>query len=362
MSILIDARESGTTTGRYIDKLIEHLHTLKPEYKISIVTKPQRVSFFRDIAPGFPVIETSYKEFTFGEQIGFLNQIRLLKPELVHFGMVQQPVLYTGKTVTTMHDLITTRFKNPSKNFLVYTVKQQVYKVVNWYVPRKSQKIIVPSNYVKEDVINFAHVNPEKIVVTYEAADKITESPSPINQLEGSKFIMYVGRPMPHKNLERLIKAFSIARQTSPEIKLVLVGKKDILYEKLEQFAQAYGPENIIFTDFVSEGQLRWLYENCEAYVFPSLSEGFGLPPLEAMAHGAPVLSSNATCLPEIYGGAADYFDPLDEKSIAKAIIDLLHNEQRREELISLGKNKFNQYSWDKMARETLEIYKDVLN
>ena len=362
MSILIDARESGTTTGRYIDKLIEHLHTLKPEYKISIITKPQRVSFFRDIAPGFSVIETNYKEFTFGEQIGFLNQIRLLKPELVHFGMVQQPVLYTGKTVTTMHDLITTRFKNPSKNFLVYIVKQQVYKAVNWYVPRKSQKIIVPSNYVKEDVINFAHVNPEKIVVTYEAADKITESPSPISQLEGSQFIMYVGRPMPHKNLERLIKAFSIARQTSPELKLVLVGKKDILYEKLQQFAQAYGPENIIFTDFVSEGQLRWLYENCEAYIFPSLSEGFGLPPLEAMAHGAPVLSSNTTCLPEIYGEAADYFDPLDEKSIAKAINDLLHNKQRREELVSLGKSKFGQYSWDRMAQETLEVYKEVLS
>jgi len=112
----------------------------------------------------------------------------------------------------------------------------------------------------------------------------------------------------------------------------------------------------------VSEGQLRWLYENTAAYIFPSLSEGFGLPGLEAMAHGAPVVSSNATCLPEIYGNAAHYFDPLDINDIANKTNDVLTNSDLRNELIKKGKTQAAKYSWQQMAKQTLEVYKKALN
>src|SRR5437868_1826061 len=114
--IVIDARESGTSTGRYIDKLVEYLAKLQPRHEIIILTKTPRVKFMREIAPDFKIVESNYKEFGLGEQAGLLRQIRKLNPDLVHFGMTQQPVLYDGKAVTTIHDLTAIRFTNPSKN------------------------------------------------------------------------------------------------------------------------------------------------------------------------------------------------------------------------------------------------------
>ncbi len=360
--IVIDARESGTSTGRYIDKLIEYLHPLNPPYEIIILTKPHRVEFVRQTAPTFQVLESTYEEFTFEEQLGFKKQLESLSPDLVHFGMVQQPVLYRGSVVTTMHDLTTIRFRNPSKNAIVFTVKQRVYKWVNKAAARKSRRVIAISEFVKNDVVELTKIDPSKVVVTYEAADQIKDVPSPVGDLTGKQFIMYVGRPLPHKNLDRLIEAFQLLQQTHPDLHLVLAGKKDSLYENYERDAQTKGIKNIIFTDFVSEGQLRWLYENTAAYVVPSLSEGFGLPGLEAMANGAPVASSNLTCLPEIYGDGAVYFDPTSSEAIATSVKRLLEDAPYAGKLRQAGKDQAARYSWDRMARQTLDVYTAVLN
>ncbi|HXB12102.1 MAG TPA: glycosyltransferase family 1 protein, partial [Bacteroidia bacterium] len=116
--VVIDARESGTTTGRYVDKLIEYLYILKPDYEVVVLTKPRRVAFLKQIAPQYNVIETPFKEFTFAEQLSLKFQIDKLHADLVHFPMVQQPILYGGKTVTTMQDLTTVRFRNPLTNWV----------------------------------------------------------------------------------------------------------------------------------------------------------------------------------------------------------------------------------------------------
>lgn len=358
---MIDARESGSSTGRYIDKLIEYMHELKPNFEIVVLTKKHRLDFIGQIAPDFAVIEAPHKEFTFDEQIGFCVQLTKLKADLVHFGMVQQPVLYGGKVVTTMQDLTTVRFKNPSKNPVVFMTKQIIYKWVNKKAAHKSKAIITPSEFVKNDIMDFTGIKPAKVTVTYEAADHIDDTPEVVKGLDGKQFIMYVGRPMPHKNLPRLIEAFEQLKATHPKLKLVLAGKKDVLYEAIEQDVRARGIKDVMFTDFVSEGQLRWLYEHCAAYIFPSLSEGFGLPGLEAMVHGAPVVSSNATCLPEIYGPAAHYFDPLDVTAMADAINEVLSDKSLRQKLIAAGNKQAKKYSWQRMAQQTLDVYKKVL-
>jgi glycosyltransferase involved in cell wall biosynthesis len=361
MKIVIDARESGTTTGRYVDKLIEYLHKLKISYEVTILTTKSRVDFFKHISPDFEAIQTTTKEFTFDEQLGFKKQIVNLKPDLVHFTMVQQPILYRGKVVTTMQDLTTARFRNPSKNWIVFTIKQYIYKVVNWYVPRKSKKIITSSEFVKKDISNFAHVPGEKFVVTYESADKIHDKPEPLTELVSKKFIFYTGRPLPHKNLPGLIKAFSKLKEKNPDLLLVLAGKKDKLFEKTENDVNSRGITGVLFPGFVSEGQLRWLYENCQAYVVPSFSEGFGLPGLEAMAMGAPVVSSNATCLPEIYGEAAQYFRPESTDDMVSAIQKVIGDNNYRQVLIKRGSEQIKKYSWQRMAEQTLSVYKDIL-
>src|SRR5207244_3436993 len=148
---------------------------------------------------------------------------------------------------------------------------------------------------------------------------------------------MYVGRPNPHKNLGRLLEAFSLVKQSVPDVHLVLAGKEDSLFRHHAHEVNRLGIPDVHFTGYVDDGQLRWLYDHTEAYIFPSLSEGFGLPGLEAMAHGAPVISSNATCLPEIYGDAAKYFDPLDVDDMAKAIKTVLSKPELRKEMVALG-------------------------
>ncbi len=359
--IVIDARESGTGTGRYVDKLVEYLHKLKPELEVVILTKSHRLAFFKALTPDFQVAETPYPEFTFGEQIGFLRQIKSLKPDLVFFPMVQQPVLYRGKVVTTMQDLTTIRFRNPTKNWLVFTIKREVYKWVNRIVVRKSVALIAPSNFVKQDVVEYTHVSPEKFTVTYESSDLIPDNPEPVKGLQDKKFVMYLGRPLPHKNLWRLVEAFKILQKQFPDLYLALAGKKDRLHFEIEARIQREGIQNVIFTDFVSEAQLKWMYQNCQVYAFPSLSEGFGLPALEALRHGAPLASTNATCSPEVYGDAALYFDPLDPEDIAAKISTMLTDEKLRQGFTKKGYKQADKYSWERMARQTLAVFGKVL-
>ena len=361
MHIVIDARESGTSTGRYIDKLIEYLAKIKTDYTFTVVTKPKRADYIKKIAPYFKVVSSDIKEFTFSEQLKLNKVIKGLKPDLVHFGMVQQPVLYSGKVVTSIQDLTTLRFNNPAKNLLVFKFKQLVYRMVVLRVIRKSKAIITPSRFVKEDLIRFSSSKEDKFYVTYYSADKIEDRSEPIKGLLNKEFIMYVGRPTPHKNIEGLIKAFSMLKDKHPSLKLVLAGKKDANYNRIEEMVKSIKLEDVFFTDFVSDGQLKWLYENTKAYVFPSFSEGFGLPSLEAMAHKAPVVSSNATCLPEISGDAALYFDPKDIKDMAEKIDSVISDETLRKDLIQKGQRQLKKYSWEKTAQETLDVYNSIL-
>ncbi len=359
--IVIDARELRTSTGRYVERLLHYLQKIDHENSYRVLLRPQDMEGWTPTNKKFIKVACPYKEFSWSEQVDLLRQINKLEPDLVHFSIVQQPVLYKGKVVTTMHDLTTARFRNPAKNWLLFWFKQQVYKWVNKRVAHKSHAIITATEYVKDDVARFTRINSRKITVTPEAADKIIDKPIPMEDLIDKRFIMYVGRPQPHKNLNRLLEAFVKLREQQPDLHLVLVGKRDTLYRKLHLRVLAKGIKHVHFTGFVSEGQLRWLYGHTQAYVFPSLSEGFGLPPLEAMLHGAPVVSSNATCLPEVNGDAAEYFDPLSVEDMANAIKRVLTSEKRRKNLIAAGKKQVAKYSWERMARQTLEVYKQVL-
>lgn len=355
--IVIDARELRTSSGRYVERLLHYLQSVDTTNRYSVLLKPADIDGWTPSNPNFTTQATPYKEFTFGEQLGFRGQIKSLQADLVHFPFAHQPIWYSGRTVTTIQDLTTLRFDNPDKNALVFRIKQHVYAHVVKRVARKSSQLITPSGFVKDDIAEYAGVDPDGITVTYEAAEPIDEPAKAVAGLEGRKFIMYVGRPTPHKNLERLISAFQSLRAQHPNLHLVLAGKKDANYLDIEQQSH----QNVVFTDFVSEGELRWLYENCSAYVFPSLSEGFGLPGLEAMVHGAPVVSSNATCLPEIYGSAAHYFDPLDVQAMADAINEVLTDKDLQKSLVEAGHVRVASYSWQRMAEQTLEVYRKAL-
>jgi glycosyltransferase involved in cell wall biosynthesis len=363
MKIVIDARELRTSTGRYVERLLAYLQEVDTDlsHRYIILLKPEDMDGWKPRSKRFTKVACRFKEFSFGEQLGLAWQLYRLRPNLVHFPMVQQPILYRGRVVTTMQDLTTLRFQNPSKNKYVFRLKQRVYAWVNHIAAHKSKAIITPSEFVKDDVARYTHTNSRKITVTYEAGSSIEAAPEPVEELEGKQFIMYVGRPLPHKNLGRLIDAFALVKQSHPDLFLVLAGKTDPLFKRHARYVDKNHIPGVIFTGYISDGRLRWLYEHCQAYVFPSLSEGFGLPGLEAMAHGAPVVASSATCLPEIYGDAAHYFNPLDTSTIARAINDVLGKPRLRDELIKSGHVQAKKYSWKRMAEQTLEVYKSAL-
>ena len=360
--IVIDARELRTSTGRYIERLLHYLQRIDTTHEYLILLRPKDIEGWQPTNPNFRVVACPYREFSFGEQLGLARQLYGLRADLVHFGMVQQPLLYFRPAVTTIHDLTTLRFRNPATNPVVFVIKQAVYRVVIWWAAHKSRHLIVPTLHVRDDVAQFARISKDKITVTYESADDFDADPEPLDAFKGKQFIMYNGRPLPHKNLHRLIDAFAVLHRQYPDLYLMIAGKKDRSHRSYEQQIADLGlADRVILTDWITDGQLKWAMQHTAAYIWPPLSEGFGLPPLEAMLQGAPVISSNASCMPEVLGDAVHYFDPTDIQDMAHAIGEVITDKKLQATLVKRGRQQLTHYSWRRMAEQTVPIYEAAL-
>lgn len=363
--IVIDARIRRSSTGRYIDRLVEHLQKIDSFHRYTILVQPD--DDFSTSSKNFAVVPCPFPKFSANpvNDLLFAWQLYRLKPDLVHFDLSQMPVTYFGRCVTMSHDTTMYRFvRRGSTPLPLYKLKMALYTFLVWQTHTKASKILTPTQTVANEFAERQPFTLNKLVVTLEAsepafADKALR-PSALAQ--NDKFVMYVGTAFPHKNLQGLIRGFNELVKKNPNLKLVLVGKHEKHYYELITWAQTQpSAQNIIFTGYVTDAELKWLYEHCQAYVFASLSEGFGLPPLEAMTHGAPVISSNASVMPEVNGDAAHYFDPTKPKDMARAVQDVLDSPELRKALITKGRAHLKKFSWGKMAAETLTVYKDVL-
>lgn len=359
--IVIDARVISSSTGHYTLRLLQYLEKMDKKNKYEVIVFSKDIDFWKPTSPNFSVIATDYKYFTFAEQLGFKKQLDSLDADLVHFMMPQQPILYRGRSVTTLHDLIPFQTWNSDKNWLVYHAKRTVGYFVYHIIARKSRYILVPTKYIREQFRKFAKINPDKIIVTYESADpsdKVYDKyPVPFKQ-----YLLYVGQQSDYKNLIRLVKSHQKLLPTHPKLGLVFVGKVNQSKSGVAQYVKDSGAKNVHFTGYISDEQRNWLFPNAAAFVFPSTMEGFGLPPLEAMINGAPVVSSNAACMPELYGDAVEYFNPFDIDEMAAAIDNVISNKKRQQELIKRGEAQVAKFSWERCARETLDIYIKALN
>lgn len=362
--IIIDARNRRASTGRYTDRLVENMQKIDTKNRYTVLVAPDDDWQMKN--PNFTTVASRFQQFSFSplEQVGFAWQLYRLKPDLVHFTMTQQPVLYFGNIVTTTHDLTMLRHTRASRfPAWLHAIGMVFYRFLFWWSHKKSKKIIVPSRFVADDLSKHLSFTRKKFVVIHEAADPpISDRSRPVDGVF-KPFIFHVGAPYPHKNIRRLIKAFGQVKDRHNRLQLVLPGKmKDQFKRDFEKWVGS-SPEadSIIAPGYVSEAQLKWLYENASAYVLPSLSEGFGLPGLEAMAHGCPVVSSDATCLPEIYGDAAEYFNPKSVEGMAKAIEKVVLDPKLQRDLKNKGKAQLKKYSWQKMTEETLDTYTKTL-
>lgn len=358
--IAIDARIINSSTGTYVERLIHYLEKIDTTNHYSIIVPTKDKDFYTPLNPNFTIVTSDAPNYSFAEQTAFKTFLENLAPDLVHFCMPQQPLGYKGKKVTTIHDLILLKTYNSDKNWLIFHAKQLIGRHVFKRIAKTNEHIIVPTNYVKNDYVQFSGISSDKVTVTYEAADVFFDKLQPYKH-PFKQFIMYVGQQSDYKNIRRLGDAHQSLLADHPNLGLILVGRKNASALKNEAYFIKNNYMNILFTDFIPNEQRDWLFKNCDAYVFPSLMEGFGLPGLEAMGYGAPVASSNATCLPEVYGDAAHYFNPTDTADMARAINDILTNEKLRRELIENGAQQLKKYSWKKMAEQTHQIYMDAL-
>ncbi|MCJ7793290.1 MAG: glycosyltransferase family 4 protein [Candidatus Marinimicrobia bacterium] len=372
MRIVIDARMYGLEhagIGRYVLNLVKELEKQdkKNDYYLLLRKKYFQELNFKN--KRFKKVLADIPHYSIKEQFFLPGIISKIKPDLVHFPHFNVPLFYRGKYIVTIHDLIKHQSKGKETTTrlpFLYWPKYVLYRLIIFLAIKRARRIITPSQYWQKELSRRYSVKPEKITVTYEGADEFlkqkTKRDSQIVLREYNitkPFVIYTGNLYPHKNVLRLVKAIAqINQKNKKPLALVIACSRDIFLERFEkEIEKVKGDIQVTLAGFVPTEELTALYQEAEAFVTPSFLEGFGLPGLEAMASGTPVLSSNASCLPEIYGEAALYFDPLKTKEMVKRIEEVVGHPRKRQALIKKGKEQVKKYSWEKMAREMLKVY-----
>ncbi|MDD3120697.1 MAG: glycosyltransferase family 1 protein, partial [Candidatus Gracilibacteria bacterium] len=246
------------------------------------------------------------------------------------------------------------------------------YNLVIKSITRRAKKIIAISKNTKKDIIEILNIKESAIEVIYNGISledfyKVEDEREIINLKNNLKinreYFLYTGVWREHKNLSRLVSAFAEAVKAGIDVDLVIAGKEDLTYHEVrDAIVENNLQSRVHLVGFVAGKELRTLYSGALAYVFPSLYEGFGLPILEAMASEIPVICSNNSSCPEIAGeGNALFFNPTSLESIKNAMLEITKNEKLRNELVRRGKERVKDFSWDKMGKEVLEIYRTVI-
>ena len=323
-----------------------------------------------ELARNLAVVAPS-DSFTFISPEGLLKRrwwslglpLHLLRnPVDLFHGTNYEVPLWSGRpTVVTIHDLSLLLHHDVHEQHLVRRARRRLPLMA-----KSASKIITPSKSVKTEVCEAFAINPEKVAVTPEA-------PRPVfKRREGTEilrrlgvdgdFILFVGTIEPRKNLRNLVNAYHrLLRSTSLSPRLVIAGGRGWLMDDFESFIKKNGLEDrICFTGYLEDEDLCGLYSSCAAFVYPSLYEGFGLPPLEAMACGAPVITSRVPALMETVGSAARLIDPKDVDDLAQAMAEMLSDEKMREHYVEAGRNQVKKFSWEQTALKTLEVYREL--
>lgn len=369
MHIAIDAHSVGTGLAgneTYITNLIEALAALDPVHRYTLyVTKPSAVERFAGRWPHVAVRRTLPHTPVIRIPLTFPFELRRRPVDLLHVQFTAPPFA-PCPVVSTIHDLafehLPETFNRRSWMQLRLTVRRTA---------RTAAHIITPSEFSRRDLIETYGVAPERVSVTLEAAAPHFR-PAPAGAVAGVKrrydiggeYVLAVGSIQPRKNLVRLIRAYSDLRRTRSQAKLpqlVLVGKRAWLYgETLSAVEQSGVASDVIFTGYVPEHDLPALYTGALCFVYPSYFEGFGLPPLEAMACGTPVIAGDRTSLPEVVGDAGLLVNPFDTDAIGASIARLLDDEELRADLRVRGRARAASFSWRETAQKTLEVYQRV--
>ena len=372
MRIGIDCRMYSsrfTGIGRYVYELTHNLFEIDRKNEYVLFFNEPEYSLFTEPGPNVKKRLVNAPHYSFSEQTKFLRKINREHLDVMHFTHFNRPIFYNHPSIVTIHDLTLSFY--PGKK-LTSPWHRFAYHLAIRTAVKKAKKIIAVSENTKKDLQNLFKIKEEKINVIYEGVNSqfrvlqdkaIVENIRKKYKLE-KPYLLYTGVWRSHKNLPNLIKAFNVLKTDYGfDGYLVITGRKDPVYApdiENETLSLELG-NDIIFTGLVDDSDLIALYNGSLAYVFPSFYEGFGLPPLEAMQCGVPVVASNTSSVPEVCGdGNAVFFDPNSPEDMAINIFEVISQKSLRQKLITRGLQRARQFSWSKMAEATLKLYTEV--
>ncbi len=375
MKVLIDARLYGLEhagLGRYTLNLVEELKKLDKNNKYVILLRKKYFNRLK-FPKNWKKILADFRHYGWIEQIRLPSIIKKENPNLVHFPHLNVPIFYEGKYVVTIHDLIMHKSKGSQATTLPsykYLIKRLGYKIAFKKAVKNSTQIIVPSKAVKKELVDYYLIENKKVTVTHEGLDErlsVLKNVDQILEKHGldKRYFIYVGNAYPHKNLERAIEAISLLNERNDEeIYLAIAGSRSVFTKRLKRAIDKYSAKKFVkLLGYVSDGELGTLLANSVAFVYPSLDEGFGLQGLESISSGTLVIASNIPVFKEIYQDNVIYFNPYDFTSITKRMEKVLKMSKiDREKIILKGQKFIKRYSWEKTAKQTLEVYGKVLS
>lgn len=369
MNIGIDARLIDETgVGRYIRNLVRNLGVIDTTSNYTVFLKQNSLKSFHSPNSRWRTVVANVPWHSITEQIMMPRIFAGWKLDLVHIPYFNVPVFYPGRFVVTIHDLTILHINTGKATTLprpLYQLRRIGYRRVLVVGLARASHIFTVSEETKKEIVSHFAIDPGRITVTYEAVDDlIIRAGEQKERLIAQPYFLYVGNAYPHKNLERLIVGFKQLMKdekgTFTKIQLIMVGKDDFFYQRLRAFiAMQNLSDHIVLFGPANDRELQSLYTHAIALVFPSHMEGFGLPALEALACGVPVLASDIGVFHEVCGNAITYFDPESIEEITGTLRRTLDDYRLGipRKLKALPRT----YSWKTLARQTLSVYHDVL-
>ena len=369
MRIGIDARALGWAgLGRYSRNLLKNLVKQAPPGMEFVVFAPRSLCREFSEMRGVKLVPVTASYYSMREQTFFLGSLMREKLDLMHFLHFNAPIFYKRPSVVTIHDL--TRFFFPAQKHKG-RLHQWAYETVFRSAINNSKKIITVSEHTRMDLVRYFPKASDKAVIIHEGVDTVMFSKDALDGKSHERlqklgitkpYLLFVGVWMTHKNLPRLLQAFKKVRARGFSGSLVITGKGQSHHVDVPDLVNNEGMSDfVVLPGKVSDEDLPTLFQNAEIFIMPSLYEGFGLPALEALACGTPVIASSVSSLPEILGNAAAYFDPYSVVDMADKISKLISDKQKQVELVLAGSSQVQKFNWDKCAQETLAVYQSVL-
>ena len=353
---------NNTGIGRYLRNLLRQLARLDRQNKyLLFLNKGESFALAQENFTTIP-LNISVPLYSLREQYWLPLEIRRWQPDLIHYPNFNVPIISRSSYLVTIHDLIYFLYPEQCPSRLAHCYARRMLA----HSSKHANLVLTDSECSKQDLQRYFRLPAEKIRVILPAADEraFPGEPNPeiLARYEMTQpYILYVGKHHAYKNIMTLMQAYMAQRDIYQNFQLVIAGKRDsrqkTLYDAAAQFDCG---KRILFTDFVPDADLFDLYRGARLFVFPSRYEGFGLPPLEAMACGVPVICSNAASLPEVVGDAAISVKPDDASALVDAICSVLTDENLWQTLKNKGLARAQQFSWETAARQLLEVYEDA--